>query len=204
MSFQFFPQDILFEQRLLSCGGFNPGKLDGKYGDKTRAAEDAALKSCLDIQIELGAFDPRSEKNIQTLLPEMQKRARMIMAVGAKLKETTGLTCVILSGTRTYAEQNVLAKIRPKVTNAGPGESNHNFGIAIDIGLFNGLKYYTGATKAEEQAYRDFAFAVKRDVHDIAWGGDWVSLKDMPHYEFKHDKTLTQVRKLFEVGAAFI
>ena len=204
MSFQFFPQDILFEQRLLSCGGFNPGKLDGKYGDKTRAAELAAYGSYCAIQAQLGACDPRSEKNIQTLLPEMQKQARMIYNVGKKLQATTGLTCVILSGTRTYAEQNVLVKIRPKVTNAGPGQSWHNFGMAIDIGLFKGPKYLTGANAAENKAYRDFAFAVKRDVHDIEAGIDWASFPDAPHYQYATGKTLSQVRKLFEAGASFI
>lgn len=203
MSAPLFPEDILFEQRLLSCAGFNPGKLDGQYGDKTRAAEDVAYQAYLDIQKQLGAFDPRSEKNIQSLLPEMQKRARLIMAVGKK-QPVAGLTCMILSGTRTYTEQNRLYALRPKVTNAHGGQSNHNFGIAIDIGLFNGSHYLTGANATEEKAYRDFAGAVKNSVHDIEWGGDWVSFKDMPHYQFKTGKTLSEVRNLFEQGANFI
>lgn len=204
MSAPLFPEDVLFEQRLLSCAGFNPGKLDAQYGPKTRAAEDAAYTTYSVIRDQLGACDPRSERNIQTLLPEMQKRARLIMAVGKKRQASTGLICMILSGTRTYAEQNRLYALRPKVTNAHGGQSNHNFGIAIDIGLFNGSHYLTGAKPGEEKAYRDFAEIVKRDVHDIAWGGDWVSLKDYPHYEFKTDKTLKEIRRLFEAGASFI
>lgn len=204
MSAPLFPEDVLFEQRLLSCAGFNPGKLDAQYGPKTRAAEDAAYQSYLDIQKQLGTFDPRSERNIQTLLPEMQKRARLILGVGKKRQPVTGLSCVILSGTRTYVEQNRLYALRPKVTNAHGGESNHNFGIAVDIGLFANNHYLTGANATEEKAYRDFAEAVKRDVHDIAWGGDWVSFKDYPHYEFKTDKTLKEIRRLFEAGASFI
>jgi len=204
MSLKFFPEDVLFEQRLLSCGGFNPGKLDGQYGPKTRAAEERAFEAYIDLQKSLGAADPRSEKNIQTLLPEMQHRARMIFNIGKKREKTSGLTCVILSGTRTYAEQNRLFKLRPKVTNAGPGQSNHNFGIAIDIGLFKGAKYLTGANAAETKAYRDFGGDVKRDVHDIEWGGDWASFVDVPHYQFKTDKSITQIRKLFEQGASFV
>ena len=204
MSFRLFPEDVLFEQRLLSCGGFNPGKLDGQYGPKTQAAEDAAYKSYLDIQKKMGAFDARSEKAIQTLLPEMQRKARMILATGLKRKRDNSVHCAILSGTRTYAEQNKLYKIRPKVTNASAGQSNHNFGIAIDVGLFKGAKYLTGATRAEEKAYADFAAAVKAEVHDIEWGGDWVSFADSPHYQLKTGRTLREVRQLFEQGANFI
>lgn len=204
MSTQLFAEDVLFEQRLLSCSGFDPGKLDGQYGDKTRAAEDRAYQAYLAIQKELGAFDPRSEKNIWTLLPSMQRKARMILKVAARREADTGLRAVILSGTRTYAEQNRLFKLRPKVTNAGPGASNHNFGIAIDIGLFKGAKYFTGATRAEEKAYADFAAAVKRDVHDIEWGGDWPNFRDMPHYQHVTGRSLKEVRKLFEGGANFL
>ena len=204
MSFPLFPEDVLFEQRLLSCGGFYNGKLDGKYGDRTRAAEDAAHKAYLDLQALMGIADARSEKAIVTLLPAMQKLARLIVATGKKFKVSTGISCSLLSGTRTYIEQNRLYALRPKVTNAHGGQSNHNFGIAVDVGLFINGKYLTGANRAEDKAYADFAEAVKRDVHDIEWGGDWVSFKDMPHYQFKTGKTLNEVRKLFEQGASFV
>ncbi len=53
----------------------------------------------------------------------------------------------IISGTRTHMqEQDALYARRrtapgPRVTNARGGYSNHNFGIAWDIGLFRGGKY---------------------------------------------------------------
>lgn len=204
MSFPLFPEDVLFEQRLLSCGGFYNGRLDGQYGDRTRAAEDAAHNAYLVLQTQMGVADARSEKAIVTLLPAMQKLARLIVATGKKFKTSTGISCSLLSGTRTYIEQNRLYALRPKVTNAHGGQSNHNFGIAVDVGLFINGKYLTGANRAENKAYADFADAVKRDVHDIEWGGDWVSFKDMPHYQFKTGKTLNEVRKLFEQGASFV
>ena len=122
---------------------------------------------------------------------------------GQKFKVSTGISCSLLSGTRTYIEQNRLYALRPKVTNAHGGQSNHNFGIAVDVGLFLNGKYMTGANRTEDKAYADFAALVKRDVHDIEWGGDWVSFKDAPHYQYKTGKTLDEVRKLFEAGASF-
>jgi len=43
-------------------------------------------------------------------------------------------------GRRTFAQQ---AALSAAVTGAGPGESNHNFGMAVDIG-FDGLKWLQG------------------------------------------------------------
>jgi len=70
------------------------------------------------------------------------------------------LTYRIISGTRTYEQQNQLFKKRPKVTNARGGQSNHNFGIAWDVGLFEEGKYYEGTSKKEDKAY--VALGVRR------------------------------------------
>lgn len=204
MSFQIFPEDVLFEQRLLSCAGFYTSKCDGQYGPKTQGAEDAAHTAYLSLQAELGAYDARSEKNISSLLPAMQRKARMILKTGLSQEGSTGVHVVILSGTRTYAEQNRLYKLVPKVTNAGPGFSNHNFGIAVDVGLFKDGRYMTGQAPGDEAAYTAFAQLVKSQVHDIEWGGDWVSFKDKPHYQYATGKTLTEIRKSFEQGSNFI
>lgn len=203
MSTRLFPEDVLFEQRLLACAGFYQDKLDGDYGPKTQAAEDQALKAYTDIQQAMGAFDARSEKAIATLLPAMQRKAREIMALAKSREGASGLRVTILSGTRTYAEQNKLYALRPKVTNAHGGQSNHNFGIAIDVGLFLDGKYLTGANHAEDKMYADFAAAVKAKVTGVEWGGDWHSFPDAPHYQLATGKSLTQIRQLFEGGNAF-
>jgi hypothetical protein len=44
-------------------------------------------------------------------------------------------------------------KDRGTVTGAKGGQSNHNFGIAWDVGIFDRKKYYEGNNKKEEQAY---------------------------------------------------
>ncbi len=200
MSAPLFPDDILFEQRLLKCAGYYAGSLNGKTSNDMHDAEGAAAIKFTQIGMQLGTFDPRSEKNIATVLPAMQVAARKILGMALTRKTATGITCQIISGTRTYAEQNVLFKQRPKVTNAAGGQSNHNFGIAIDVGLFRNGNYLTGAGKGDEQAYIDLAQAVKAQVPGIEWGGDWKSIVDRPHYQLATGKTLAQVRTLFEAG----
>ncbi len=209
MSSPLFTQDILFSQRLLSSAGLYHGDLDGSFGPITKAAEDAFDALYLAYQKTYGKFDTRSERNISTLLPKMQVAARKLMAV-AHNYFTIGQV-QILSGTRTYAEQNILFAQRPKVTNARGGQSNHNFGIAVDVGIFVGGMYYTGATRAQEQAYRDLAALIKPALGFISgkerlldWGGDWKSIVDMPHYELHTGKTVGQCRVLLEAGKPYV
>jgi peptidoglycan L-alanyl-D-glutamate endopeptidase CwlK len=121
-----------------------------------------------------------------------------------------GPECRIISGTRTYAEQDQLFAIgrtiqmdRKPVTNAKGGQSNHNFGVAWDIGLFDQGRYMDGAKKGDEQAYVDLAKLVKSKVSGIEWGGDWKTFPDNPHYQLPTGLKIAEVRSRFEAGTAF-
>ena len=83
--------------------------------------------------------DERSETNIATLPLEVQPIARSLVQKAA----LNGIQIKIISGFRTYAEQNKLyaqgrTKSVPKVTNAREGYSNHNFRVAFDVEIFEG------------------------------------------------------------------
>jgi len=197
--------DVLFAQRLLSSCGLYTLKLDGLYGDGTRKAEDAFNKLFVKYAEQYGRFDDRTEANIATLLPKAQIAARKAMIAVKALG--CGLTAQILSGTRTYAEQTAIyaqGRTKPgsKVTNAKAGQSNHNFGIAFDIGIFKGKTYYTGKNAAENKAYLDASKLIK--PCGLLWGGDWKTSKDYPHYELPTNKSIAQVRALLEAGKAYV
>lgn len=202
--------DVLFTQRLLACSGFlDPaaGNLDGRWGKITQAAQDAFDASFAETAKKLGAFDPRTEGNLHTLLPAMQVAARSLINAAPK----NGRVVKVLSGSRTYAEQDALFAQHPKVTNARGGQSNHNFGIAVDVGIFVNGEYYDGAdrdparARLEEQAYIDLRAATKSAVPQLEWGGDWHSIVDRPHYQLATGgKSLQQVREMFEAGKQFV
>jgi len=197
--------DPLFYQRLLSSCGLYTDKLDGLYGKNTLAAENAFNKLFVKYAEQYGYFDQRTEANIATLLPKAQIAARKAMVAVKGLGG--GLTVQILSGTRTYAEQTAIyAQGRTKpgkvVTNAKAGQSNHNFGIAFDIGIFKGKNYYDGDTTAEIKAYADASKLIK-PATGLDWGGDWRKA-DTPHYELPTNKTVAQVRALLEAGKAYV
>jgi peptidoglycan LD-endopeptidase CwlK len=207
MSLNFSKKDVLFFQRILAVSGFYGGPLNGKWNKDVDKAEAKFNERFNKIMAAEGAVDTRSERNIMTMIPKSQVLARRFLKVAAGFK----YNCRIISGTRTYAEQNALYAIGrtvkgKKVTNARGGRSNHNFCIAWDVGLFDKTtgRYLTGATAAESKAYRDLAALVKSKAGGLEWGGDWKSFKDQPHYQVATGKSLSQVRALFEKGKPFI
>ena len=123
--------------------------------------------------------DARSEKTIATLQPEVRPYARALVLKAA----AAGITIKVISGLRTYDEQNALhAQGRSKpgriVTNARGGYSNHNFGIAFDIGIFDGAKYIP-----ESPRYK--AVGAMGVELGLEWGGNWTSIKDEPHFQLR-------------------
>jgi len=193
-------EDILFAQRLLASCGVYHGDIDGTYGQKTQDAFDAFDAFYVQTADELGRFDLRTENVIQTLLPQAQVAVRKCMnaAKGAPF------VVKLLSGTRSYAEQDLLFSKKPKVTNARGGQSNHNFGIAWDVGIFVDGTYYEGKNAKEDKAYVDLAAMVKAAVPSVEWGGDWKSFKDSPHYQLASGKSVSECRALLEQGRAYV
>jgi peptidoglycan L-alanyl-D-glutamate endopeptidase CwlK len=157
-------------------------EVDGKPGPQTwvaiakRLVPDQSISLADDSTPDL---DPRSQKNIDTLLPQVRPYA-IALIQKAKLN---GINIKIISGLRTYEEQDALfAKGRPDngppVTNAKGGQSNHNFGIAFDIGIFEGGKYLGSSPKYK-------AVGVLATDLGLEWGGNWKSIKDEPHFQLR-------------------
>jgi peptidoglycan L-alanyl-D-glutamate endopeptidase CwlK len=126
-----------------------------------------------------GAVDARSEKTIAALQPEVRPYARSLVLKAASM----GITIKVISGLRTYDEQNALyAQGRTKpgkiVTNARGGFSNHNFGIAFDIGVFDGASYIP-----ESPRYK--AVGALGSELGLEWGGNWKTIKDEPHFQLR-------------------
>lgn len=123
--------------------------------------------------------DDRSEKVIATLLPEVQPYARALVSRAAQ----HGITIKVISGLRTYDEQNDLfsqGRTKPGrvVTKARAGFSNHNFGIAFDIGVFEGNKYLDDSPKYK-------AVGVLGMDLGLEWGGNWKTIVDEPHFQLR-------------------
>ena len=204
MSARLFSDDILFYQRMLSVAGLYTGKRDGKWSAAVDAADQAFSQEFDSIAATLGTFDSRSENNIRTVLPVTQRAARSFLT---RARKFAGFEVRIISGSRTYAEQDQLFRKGrfgnppPIVTKARGGQSNHNFGIAWDVGIFENGKYLPGDNKRETKIYQQLASAVL--TNDLEWGGNWTSIVDMPHYQLRLDLTLAQLKQRFEAGKPY-
>lgn len=174
-------------------GKLSQDALDLQIWRETNAWEPAAKPAVMGIE-----FDSRTEKTLATLIPAAQGPARKFMRAAIAEMSKIGLTVRIIGGTRTYAQQDALytqGRTKPGkvVTNARGGYSNHNFGVAWDIGLFKGAKYLE-----DSPAYTVLGSIGK--AQGLDWGGSWRSLQDEPHYGLKTGLTLKQMRARIAAG----
>jgi peptidoglycan L-alanyl-D-glutamate endopeptidase CwlK len=162
---------------------------------KSTAAPSTSGTATSEAKASEWQADPRSEKNIATLEPQTAKLAREHL----RRLQAEGLNFKVTSATRTFAEQAALfAKGRtakgPKVTNARPGSSWHNYGVAYDLTLFSGKnpvwdsKHYATAGRIGKEL-------------GLRWGGDFRSIVDRPHFERPLGLTLAEARRKYPTGA---
>lgn len=100
-----------------------------------------------------------------------------------------------MSGTRTFAEQDALFRQGrdlpgKKVTNARGGQSNHNFGVAWDIGVFQNGQYLD-----ESPLYHQVGNTGKG--LGLEWGGDWTSFPDEPHFQVVKEDDMKTIAASF-------
>ena len=129
-------------------------------------------------------LDDRSERNIATLHPDLIQRASAFISAAKSLAAQRGLDVRCICGLRTYQEQAALyaqGRTAPGkiVTKAPAGHSMHNFGLALDIGVFsaNGKTYH-----GDHALYRELG--PLGESLGFEWGGRW-KFNDEPHYQFR-------------------
>lgn len=195
-------------------------KVAAKYPDAMRMFADEMESKTSPVVISPPAvtepLHERTERNILTLSPKTQALARQfIKKVNASL-EGSSAEVRIISGNRTYEEQDAIylqgrtslaavnnarkaaglgpipASENVERTKARAGYSNHNFGVAWDVGVF-----VDGIYKPEHSLYK--TIGPVGESLGLEWGGRW-DKPDYPHYSFKTGLTLAQMRKLKSQG----
>jgi len=86
-------------------------------------------------------WSKRTLENLSGLNRKARAKFEDFLARAQPILAKHGATAEVLSGLRSYQQQAALyAQGRTKpgkiVTNARPGSSWHNYGLAIDLGLF--------------------------------------------------------------------
>lgn len=134
---------------------------------------------------------------------------KLVVEVGDIYEEickalTGDVFCRFAYTLRTFNEQAdlyAIGRTKPgrKVTQAGPGLSMHNYGLAVDIVLING-------SSASWDTQKDFDKDGKSDWKEIvtifkqygwAWGGDW-KFADEPHFEKPLGRSVRELLSLHD------
>lgn len=157
--------------------------------NNSKPAETPKTGDCLDT------WDTATNNRIAKLHPKIRCAVKNFIN---EVDKTLGIKLRVIQGFRTYAEQNTLyAQGRTtkgkKVTNAKGGQSNHNFGLAIDV-----AEIKNGNIDWNEQETVLPKIAPIGKKWGFEWGGDWKSIKDKPHFEMMFGKSLADLRKSYE------
>ena len=136
-----------------------------------------------------------SENRLKKIHPELASRIRTVVAALAQ----SGINIEIVQGLRTFAEQDDLFRQgRTKkglvVTNARGGQSNHNYGLAVDV-----VPFVNG--KPNWNAPNSIWMAIGQEGGKLGleWGGNWKKFIDKPHLQLP-GLSIKQCLTLFRKG----
>lgn len=128
---------------------------------------------------------------IKDLHPLVAEKATLFLGLAL----TKHIELLITSTLRTFDEQAdlfALGRTAPgkKVTNAKPGASWHNFGLAFDVvPIVNGKAVWNDNVLWEQIG------DLGRQM-GLIWGGDFKNFKDKPHFEYHPNLTLVEANDL--------
>lgn len=140
-------------------------------------------------------MNPSSDNRLKKVHPELATRVRTLIDNLAK----AGMQIEVVQGLRTFAEQDALfAQGRGKpgkvVTNARGGQSNHNYGLAVDVVPFTDNKPNWDAPNSIW-----VAIGAEAEKLGLEWGGNWKKFIDKPHIQLP-GLSIKQCLTLFNKG----
>lgn len=143
-------------------------------------------------------FDKTSHDRLMLLHPKIRWAA--IDAYNKAVRITpVGVHPFIVQTLRTFEEQDLLyqkgrTRPGPKVTNARPGSSYHQYGLALDFCNQVSGKLLWKVDKNWMKVVDIFKAA------GFSWGGDWRSFKDNPHLEIDFGYSVKELLALYKAG----
>jgi peptidoglycan LD-endopeptidase CwlK len=142
----------------------------------------------------------RTIENLAGLHPRFRLVAEDFVAAVNEALAPKGVTAEVLSGLRSWQQQAALyAQGRTKpgkiVTKAAPGSSWHNYGVAIDLGLFKGGVYLDEKSPAQaDKLYYGVIRAIAIERYGLECAMDWKSFTETPHFQKTYGNKLADLR----------
>lgn len=148
------------------------------------------------LLFEIDTWDKKTNEVIAGLNKRIIKDATKFI----NHAEKQGFKLRVYSGFRSFVEQGDLyeqgrSKPGKIVTNAKPGKSLHNYGLAFDL-----VEIKDGKALWENPNWGKIGEMGK--LFGFSWGGDWkmTDLVDKPHFENRFGKTTGEYLALVESG----
>lgn len=141
----------------------------------------------------------RTIENLGSLNKKALAKLEPFVTAVEQAMEKHGVKVEVISGLRSWAAQAALfAQGRTKpgriVTKARPGSSWHNYGLAIDLGLFsNGVYLDEVDPKRADRLYQEIGSIAAK--HGVEWAGNWKSFTETPHFQVTFGLTLSAARQ---------
>lgn len=137
-----------------------------------------------------------TKKKLKTLDPEFED---LVIRLINHCHER-GINVQVAQALRTNAEQQALYDIgRSKpgkvVTNAKPGTSLHNYGVAVDLFFLNEKGEAHWNVNGFKKVWA-IAVEIGLDKLGLVWGGNFKSFVDYPHFQM--GSSLEEAKKRFE------
>ena len=144
-------------------------------------------------------------RSVDKLEPETRKRVLRFLASA----EASGIDLLVTCTLRIFQEQAELYAIgrtKPgrKVTNAGPGDSWHNWGRAIDVVPLRHGKPVWGTTgngidsdptdddRDDLELWQTVGALGKAE--GLEWAGDWKRFPEFPHFQYTEGLSLATLK----------
>lgn len=153
-------------------------------------------------------IDSISIERLNRLHPRLRDEALTLYSLACQ--RLTGRASVrVVQGYRTFSEQATIygqGRSRPGavISNAKPGSSFHNYGLAFDFCLLIDGKEVSWDIAKDWDADGVLDWREVVDVFEAAgwaWGGRWKSIKDYPHLEKSFGKTWRELLALHQSGS---
>ncbi|SKA95193.1 peptidoglycan L-alanyl-D-glutamate endopeptidase CwlK [Prosthecobacter debontii] len=144
----------------------------------------------------------RTLENLSSLNDKARAKLEPFVAAAQEVMVKYGVKVEVISGLRSWQKQAELyAEGRTKpgkiVTKAKPGSSWHNYGLAIDLGLFKDGQYLDSENPRQaDKLYQELGQLAA--AQGIEWAGTWKSFAEGPHFQITFGLTLAQARSQME------
>lgn len=123
---------------------------------------------------------PQANRDWSLLKPEFRQRLLLIYKL---MRKKYGYNMILIEGYRSPKRQRLLAKLKSGVTNAGAGESYHQYGLAADSAFMrNGELIISAESDWAMRGYR--LYGKLAEAVGLTWGGEW-DLHDYGHVELQ-------------------